>query len=168
MFNETNRYEYSVFGMRGDTTNTTLSFEPIVPDEPADIFELSSLERLDNSHCIQAYGRELITDRGDVILSFSSSDTGTIFNPIGGSDGYYSLHPFDWTNRHPFDWMRLYDGSSVCDTGKLLANPDSWTVAFGRVDYCLSMRRPEQCRLRFNPSLLAIVIAFNAVKIVCW
>lgn len=68
VFNETNVYEYTLFATTANITNTTLAFGP------THTYEFSSLERLDikrlhNSRCIQAYGKQLMTDRDDVIWS---------------------------------------------------------------------------------------------------
>ncbi|WAO95319.1 Hypothetical protein NCS54_01293200 [Fusarium falciforme] len=131
---------------------------------------LNEFEKLTNSECMTAYGQKLVSGRSDVILILDPSTVDTEF-------GYTVRWSGDPNRRgsEPYDWMcgRKPWADEQCDVSSLdvdnwpLYSDDKWVNKTSpRVEYCLSKRTPEYCKLALNIYLLAIVVGCNVVKLI--
>ncbi|KAH7141569.1 hypothetical protein B0J13DRAFT_637349, partial [Dactylonectria estremocensis] len=131
---------------------------------------LDEFERLENRDCIAVYGQKLISDRSDVILILdpSTPDYLSNYTDVYGGD------PMDLVSTRN-GWICGEDPwVDDCDVSSVNAN--DWTIyaeqpdLYGgetlRVEYCLSKRTPEHCRLILSIPLLAVVVGCNVSKLV--
>jgi hypothetical protein len=125
---------------------------------------------------------DFLSDRRDVVMvigngNFIANDTFVILE--NGPSGPMTV-PFT-----PYDWIcggttsiPLVGG--FCSIKHKLIDPNSWTMeagpfldttgiasASGNVQYCLSETTPSKCQLQFNLPLLALVVLFNFIKVIC-
>lgn len=119
------------------------------------------------------YGRELISDRSDVILILDPSTPDSVSHYtdlIGGDPMAYESTPYDWICANG----RFR--SATCDVSTIASDPDNWRVRASdisnannetllRVEYCLSKRTQEHCRLILSIPMLAVVVGCNALKL---
>lgn len=130
---------------------------------------LDEFERLENHECIAAYGSEFISDRSDVIpiLDPSTPDRLRTYTSVSGGDPMnYAIPSYQWIcGKNPW---------SDCDIS--LVNAKNWSIyaeepdQYGgetlRVEYCLSKRASEHCKLILSIPLLGVVVGFNLLKLV--
>ena len=123
----------------------------------------NELERLDPVACIKAYSPLFLSERTNLGLIIDANVTD---NPtsLGGS-GYLCTDP-------------KYDGTS-CDSGTMIRDINSgeaWRFVHyssgaididGTVEYCLSQKVQEHCRLQFSIIIMVIVIIANFLKLLC-
>lgn len=145
--------------------------------------------RLDREACLVAYSNTLLTQRSNLILVTSGTDAGDNNSDNSLLDDYYYAFnesiDLKRTRYEPFDWIcysssrmrkefreaadRYQVGAGPCDAwvDKIITNADKWTPYDYDVDHCLSERIEERCAFNGNTAILAVVIAFNALKIAC-
>ncbi|KAF9066200.1 hypothetical protein BDP27DRAFT_1365818 [Rhodocollybia butyracea] len=145
-------------------------------------------EFLSASDCLQSYAVDFLTDHGNVMvvgafdpemytfkgLDKVGFDIAVIVEGglIGGSSPPFNgfapicqmmqcvavlltnIDPSNWTLGENFWNMNVTAGSQLI-------------VPSAQVDYCLSSTASPRCQLRFNLPLLTIVVALNAIKVVC-
>ena len=133
----------------------------------------SSLQRLDNDACLKAYRKDFITDRGDVLVV--SSDPGMNRSLLGPSTSVptYDL-PLDLSSQAvSYSWTcRMSDNEYSNSDYRYPQNacpfPDhNWTIHGFSIDYCLSDRIEQSCRLQFSLVIMIIVILCNIMKTLC-
>ncbi|KAL0258882.1 hypothetical protein SLS55_006386 [Diplodia seriata] len=136
--------------------------------------EAPQWEHLENKECIQAYAEEFLATRRNLILVVDELDNTT--SSLYELDSYQlKKEEYDAINPEPYYWIcshwygELDMGGSPCSNmvGGLEADASDWTVYGYRIRYCRSEKVDPKCRLNFNLPVLCIVIAFNAVKLVC-
>ncbi|KAL8901925.1 MAG: hypothetical protein Q9207_004966 [Kuettlingeria erythrocarpa] len=137
-------------------------------------------QRMDNRDCIRKYGKEFVSTQGDFLAvsralndSFSIKFVDTAYPKTknGGGPSY--------------NWMcDLYPeaqhggNSEQCRLDILLPQANEWAIRsrspnqdgiwqHDPVDYCLSRRVEEHCRLQFSLSLLILVVICNSIKAAC-
>ncbi|RSL56726.1 hypothetical protein CEP53_006717 [Fusarium sp. AF-6] len=131
---------------------------------------LNDFEKLSNDECLDAYGQKLVSGRSDVILILDHSTVDTEFKYTvrwSGDPKRRGAEPYDWMcGREPW-------ADEQCDVSSL--DVDNWPLYSDnkwvnktepRVEYCLSKRTPEYCKLALNIYLLAIVVGCNLVKLI--
>lgn len=131
------------------------------------------LQRLDPLECINAYSPPFQSSHSNVFLilaegetqefkvrwEFSRIERSTGCGPSSGNGWIYQQFRDEdagacfWQNAHIY-------------LPRLQNNASDWRPWGGRVDYCMSEPAQPECRLQFSVYLLAIVMAFNAVKCV--
>jgi hypothetical protein len=131
---------------------------------------LDEFERLENHECIAAYGSEFISDRSDVILILDPSTPDRLRNytSVAGGD------PMDYGTSHN-TWICRQGLWSSCGDMSLI-NAKNWSIYaeqpdhYGgetlRVEYCLSKRTLEHCKLILSIPLLGVVVGCNLFKLV--
>ncbi|KAF2726781.1 hypothetical protein EJ04DRAFT_452677, partial [Polyplosphaeria fusca] len=138
------------------------------PSELVDIHlwkahEAGELERLEPSERIDAYTHSFISTRSNLLVITSnpsnSFETGKIFNFTSGGDITITGSQ-DSGNLDPCEEYEFYD----VDALGIRQNPSSWTLNNRTVDYCLSEKTAEHCKLRLNATMAAIVIITTLLK----
>lgn len=128
---------------------------------------LSSLTKLDNAACINAYGNDYVSSYGDLLLVSSTKNAN---NSVLTWD---SSSPPDISSEtvvtsDTYDWICYGDlDSAPCDPDKAAAKADEWVVQRQPIDYCLSRKNEEHCRLQFSVIIMVVVILCNLVKTIC-
>lgn len=121
------------------------------------------LERLENKACIQEYGKDIVSNRKNIlaITSEVTLDTDTV---LGSLDSGI-------TNMESYWWLCSAESPlpGRCDLTELAASSYSWNITDYHfpIKYCLSERAQERCRLQFSLRMMVVVIICNIVKVVC-
>lgn len=127
------------------------------------VSEIDQLQKLQPDECIKAYGKRRNKSYSDVILIL---DLETI-----RPDTYNYLH----TTSGGTEWVCA--SQTPCDIDNMVSNSDNWRfpvgernkdkeTLYGRVDYCLSKPKPEDCKLILDAPLLSIVVGCNILKLI--
>lgn len=128
--------------------------------------------RLENAECIQEYGASYIQSAwGSVLLVTSLNRTHSVLNnwthgPL--FDDMYWIHPKkDWNLEASIKGAESWTvwAPSQCDN-RASSDPHC-AVAHAPVEYCLAEYQSAHCTVRVSTTLLGIVIACNAIKIIC-
>lgn len=132
-----------------------------------------NLERLEPLDCINGYARPFQGSLGNVILIVNPVEDEAPFinfnlSALPQNDGYRDW--FSWVCNEE-DWKWPLNEREPCGRGKLAnitAEPDSWepNLPGQIVEYCLSERLPEHCKVKFSQNLIIVVIIFNFIKAV--
>ncbi|KAL9581715.1 MAG: hypothetical protein Q9212_003735, partial [Teloschistes hypoglaucus] len=154
-----------------------------------DVKNQSMWQRLENAECIKKYGQEFVSSRGDLLaVSPALNDSYSIkwFGTKGPNID--SLPSNGWMcDRYPEGQFGEEVYFRRCHLSTVLQNAANWTIGSDRivsdqkadfrahlvgsrsdpVEYCLSERVEERCRLQFSPALLIIVVICNAIKASC-
>lgn len=141
------------------------------------------LEKLSAESCIDAYGRALLTDRSNLLIVVSNQTQDGVLQ----ADYSYTLDsavhmlqsvykPFEWICSSS-DRMKAHlpelaiplEQRPNCESWlqEVQKRPEVWTPLDHDVDFCLSEVIQQRCSFSGNISILAAVIAFNFVKMLC-
>lgn len=157
-----------------------------------DVMQSGKYEKLSNEECIREYAKNLIQERGNVILVIErpqncsdfwqapmnicvNSTTTSLYAALN-----YEVSFEADSNRIPnwYHWIctelsryefGAKDRPYLCSDGRwrdLVEEAEDWKVYGQKVQYCMSERLPSQCRLQVAINLIGVVIAFNVVKLV--
>lgn len=154
-------------------------------------------QRMDNEDCIRKYGQQFVSTRSDFVAvshalndSFPIKFVKTVYPETGNGGG----PPYNWMcGLYPEAKGGLHD--ELCRLDNLLPKAPQWAIANdgltrlwsapvssgepvsvwevvpagepAPVDYCLSRRVEEHCRLQFSLALLIVVIICNFTKAAC-
>lgn len=130
--------------------------------------------RMDSAACIDAYAEEFQTQHGNVALvvaqdfrnysTYDWTDQAELFRSVD-LDSKFSSGPYAWICGQ-ID--RSLGDKRGCDEmiPEIKRNETGWAPFGKKVEYCLSERVEQHCKLRFSTAAAAIVIAINAVKVV--
>lgn len=121
-----------------------------------------SWERLSNKACIQAYSNIFLSERRNVVpVSSAKNDTNSIIQ-YGDSDFEGSDLDGNW-------WICSSYGQDgghlTCNPDDYLSKADSWSVFDKPIEYCLSEKTNDICSVRFSMTIMVVVVAFNALKV---
>lgn len=130
---------------------------------------ISSLTKLDNAACIKAYGTDYVSSYGDLLLVSSPK------NATNSVLSWDSIWPPDigsgsvrWNT---YDWICLDSGGDgydpPCEPDEAIAKAGEWTLGGQPINYCLSRKNEEHCRLQFSLVIMIFVILCNLVKTIC-
>jgi hypothetical protein len=152
--------------LTGAEANDTKAIEQI---QTAYMSDENSFQRLDNADCIHAYAQSTISGYSDVVLitNYSTpSSTPIVF--------YYSLVNSFERDQLPFAWIcqesqsgSLASNPVFCNAPAIEQHASEWTVEGKKIDYCLSRKIDEHCKLQFSTYAMGAVIACNGVKTIC-
>ena len=132
------------------------------------------LDRLEVPECIEKYQRDYLPDRSNLLLV--TPDTRERYGPRGKGLVRRPLleqgESIDDGGCAPdgYAWM-CPGGMDFCTTpcryriNEIKASPETWRPLGVRVNYCLSRKTEEQCKLLFSLPLAIVVIGFNLIKI---
>ncbi|KXH31914.1 hypothetical protein CSIM01_02466 [Colletotrichum simmondsii] len=115
---------------------------------------------LDNKTCIDQYGKQFQSSRGDLIVVGSN---GTAF---GGTAAVSSWEHEHWGGIEPAPFEWICDSEKPCDE-KLseVKAKSTWIISTGmEVQGCYSQKTEEHCKLMFSKTLCWIVTTLNLVK----
>ncbi|KAF9060830.1 hypothetical protein BDP27DRAFT_1339014, partial [Rhodocollybia butyracea] len=131
---------------------------------------------LSPSDCLQAYAVDFLSNYGDIVVvigdyTYNNTFLYVVSAPSWPMNG--EVIPFGWI----CEWTSGTNGVSLADSCSIMwkeINPSNWTIgpigfaSFNwEVQYCLVETIAPRCQLQFNLGILAIVVAFNIVKVTC-
>ena len=122
----------------------------------------STLLKLANKDCIWTYAADFVSSHGNVLAI--SDDVSAISSAPPGSDWNYT---FIWVlgpqvQGAPDD-QPWFCGDEPCNT-KNTTKAGTWQLNGFKVDYCLSQKVEEHCKLQFSGAILVVVIVCNFCK----
>ncbi|KAF5366495.1 hypothetical protein D9757_012166 [Collybiopsis confluens] len=123
--------------------------------------------------CIKAYATDFVSDRGSVVVVAGAYDGASLLSPflhdpffgvVEGVDG----DPFAWICSGMTNFGKE-GGPELCSVAWKSIDPSDWNYGPDalKVNYCISQPIVPKCQLNFNLPLLAVVIAFNIIKVIC-
>ena len=153
----------------------------------------TSLVRLENKACLQAYTAPIISANSDllVVSTYSNSTNSLLYWDVdqdsqlirdstvdasGGHANNCSLSILLLTNCDPSgvinnaqDWsIRIGNGTQLAISYEVVSSPLNETKEIEtRVQYCLSKREEEHCKLQFSLAIMIVVIICNLIKTIC-
>ena len=133
---------------------------------------ISSLQRLDNADCIQAYGSSALqSSHGSVLLVTSLNSTKNVLNTW--DHGPFALdmawiRPVkEWNLKASVREAANWAISSETRCHNLGHIGGNCPAAEAPIEYCLAQSLPAHCTVRISATILGVVIACNVVKIIC-
>lgn len=137
---------------------------------------LSSLSKLENLACINAYRQAIQSNYTDVILVSSATNAGNSLIDVFFDVGPSSLNLDTFVTN---SWMCDPTSSSSCDFSSLADNAQYWNVTCpwqhnfadvseeditAPIQYCSTPPREEQYKLELSLAIILIVVVCNLVK----
>lgn len=121
------------------------------------------LLRLDNTQCVDNYGKTFQTVHGSLVLMANDGNqTGfplphqvPVFDP-DEPEQYGRQLPYSWVLNHPTN----ADNLSV-----VYRRMPDWKVRNYDIDHCLAEMAPQECKLEYSLPLAVGVIIANCVKV---
>ena len=129
---------------------------------------ISQYERLDESSCIKEYGIDYLSSRRHAVVVVSNSTPSDTV--LGFLDWTYSQPQNSWVcgtslgSNMTLATLPISDFD--CSISVALSN-DTWYMADQVVEYCLSERVPDVCRLQFAVPIMVVVLCCNFIKLLC-
>jgi hypothetical protein len=124
---------------------------------------VTALERLSNAACMMAYQNSLLSDRSNLLAVTSAK-------AINSSNLLEFLPEAKIYDPYPNNWICSYRYTSTnypCDVSSAVQHADLWKIADKPIEYCLSERVDERCKLQFSQTIMIVVIVCNGLKICC-
>lgn len=122
----------------------------------------NSWERLDNKACLKAYENVFISSRRNLILVSSNKNSTNSVLDYGSADFSSDLDQ-NW-------WICSKGGQDggylSCNAEDYMSSASSWTVYDNPIEYCLSETIEDTCSIQFSETIMLVVIAFNALKVI--
>jgi len=132
---------------------------------------VSNFERLTPEECVREYTVDFISHRRHVVavttLKAAENDGNSL---LGTLDWEYGKIQNSWVCSATVDDDMLLHPWPIdqldCTVEEALSDGFMY-IADEEVQFCLSQRVPDVCRLQFSLPIMIIVIACNAIKLVC-
>ena len=147
-----------------------------------------TFENLSNSECLNAYAKQYVSSRGDVLLVQDGTmekiiDT-TLVQLNSGAFIDWPYHrviaaappipyysdplSYGYTDEPSYNWQCSYGYNKTCDPEeKRSSDVRDWNPFGNTVKYCLSERAQEECKLLFSLDFACVVLVCNLLKILC-
>lgn len=127
------------------------------------------LERLDKSDCLSAYAQSFQSARGNVLLVVSNSTQGFTEGAFADyEDQEAPMTSLDDSNPDPFSWIcKQYTtrpGSCLSYLSEVRSDIGDWRPFSKQVEYCMSEKVDQHCRLEYSAYLLLLVALIGLVK----
>jgi hypothetical protein len=129
---------------------------------------VSLYERLEVPDCINEYGVDYLSNRRNVIVVTTAQ--GLNNSIMGALDWSYDVIQNSWVCGCDVNDTMVLEPKDINDFDCIVADAlNSLPIAIGNysIDYCLSERVPDVCRLQFSLHIMLIVILCNTVKLIC-
>ena len=132
-----------------------------------------SLERMNNSRCIQAYAHDYLSDRSNLLLIGSdenSTSTPTVFftEPVNielGDSCVHDLYAWICPKTGCLDPCQAHLQQVLADASHWKPQHDNGELGV-EVKFCLSQQTPERCKLQFSLQIVIVVIVINTLKMI--
>ena len=137
----------------------------------------SLLQNLSNAECVQAYANPIVTRRSNVVLvtALPSDENNSVLNLLPdirpGFDFAARYSGFDYPSASAWTCFTKphcnYTIKHNYVNEDTPTNWDTWSSNLASVDYCLSEREEDHCKLEFSIAIMIIVIICNGTKALC-
>lgn len=129
----------------------------------------TSFEVLSNEACIKIYTNTMHTTYSDVLLvsRYSSSISPILFSEglsssVLSIEGSMNAWNCSGTSCNADNTLAVSS-----DWSKVLLDAEDWSVQGCSIQYCLSQRATENCKLQFSLAIMITVIMCNLIKVIC-
>ncbi|KAH8668084.1 hypothetical protein BGZ60DRAFT_43297 [Tricladium varicosporioides] len=139
-----------------------LKFQKVMVDYYNNIqSSASSWERLDNKACLKAYSNVFLSERRNVVLVSSNKNNTNSVLRYGAAD---------WSSGLENNWWICSlngndGGAQTCNAETYISSANSWSIYGNPIEYCLSERTADICSVNFSMTIMIVVVAFNAFKV---
>ncbi len=129
---------------------------------------ISTYERLDPTACIKEYGVDYVSSRRHTLVVVSGQSSNCL---LGILDWMYNETQNSWvcgTTEGPnqtLDTMPIEHFD--CSISVALYENEAFLMADRTVEYCLSQKVKDECRLQFAVPIMVVVLSCNVVKLLC-
>ena len=141
----------------------------------------TSLVKLENKECVEVYTAPIISTNSDLILvsTYSGSNNSVLYYDYS-QDSQLLLDSYPTFGGCSFPVLRN------CDPSTVIANGQNWSIDVAdiqgetsyiipvdppvnetSIQYCLSKRVEEHCKLQFSLVIMIVVIICNLIKTIC-
>lgn len=156
----------------------------------------TSLVRLENKACLEAYTAPIISANSDLLLvsTYSDSTNSLLYCDVYQDSQLIRDSTVDASGRHAGNCSLSILLLTKCDPSRVMNNAQDWSIGIGngsgstqlaisyelapsllnetkenetRVQYCLSKREEEHCKLQFSLAIMIVVIICNLIKTIC-
>ena len=133
------------------------------------------LFRMDGPACIDAYARTFQSDYSNLLLVMNSTEVTVPLHQYSFVYQQLVYKPSGDFSREPYQWMcaKVPEEKKPCSPDlssiRSSASKGQWRVpnlTNGSVEYCLSERTLQHCKLQYSLPLAVVVIVFNLIKAV--
>jgi hypothetical protein len=126
----------------------------------------SSLQRLSNSECIEAYATGFVSGRSDVVLvsTLHSSSNSLLWSKYPSPYVQNGAPDIDHSAWVCTDIPNTPLFSAPCTLQRAQQYSTDWTINKIPIEYCLSKVVENHCQLQYNVFILLIVAICNLVK----
>ena len=131
------------------------------------------LLKLDNEACIKQYQESFISTNADlVVVTEATNSTNSLIGFVEKAISGIVVHPKDrrsWMCNTPFDKPCTVSPAANKSDWSIATAPtgDLSSISTNSVQYCLSQKVPEHCKLQFSMAIMIVVIICNIVKAGC-
>ncbi len=141
----------------------------------------TSLVKLENKECVEVYTAPIISTNSDLILvsTYSDSNKSLLYWDLS-QDSQLLIGSYQSSGICSLPVLRN------CDPSRVIANGQDWSIDVSdaqgtdgytiavdppvketSIQYCLSKRVEEHCKLQFSLAIMIIVIICNLIKTIC-
>lgn len=175
IFSTLSSQEYTVYrASDGLVSGNGTNWAATIPGNGLNLAEVSQntshWQNLTKEGCIKAYGQSFVSARSDVLVIQPNYTGQQPLTMVGDhtsaivSTGMWKL-PYAWLCS---DYESLRGSMGVdCDLKGLSRRYSDWTLNTIPVQYCLSKRVEEHCRLQLSLPIMSIVMICNLTKALC-
>ena len=172
--------EYAVFAGSAEligqgTLNSSSTLNATFESVYRSLRNASAWEKLENAQCIKAYGHQIVSVRGDLVAissAVNASEPLVLIQDTSELDAFSSDVTYDWICENYQDDDPRNDTDYWCDPNVIVTKHQdgNWTLLGDRnypVQYCLSQRIKEHCKIQFSLVIMIITISCNLIKMGC-
>ncbi|KAI9876003.1 MAG: hypothetical protein M1830_007578 [Pleopsidium flavum] len=134
-------------------------------------------QNLSTVDCITAYQNSLVVGRRNILAVTTNRDAGKAMNNTvvrvmssSPTDVLWDIDPLAWIcdDIPGYNSSYLFNtGLKLCDANLVIKSASTWKISNQKIDYCLSEKVSEECKLQFSLNLMIVVISCNVVKMLC-
>lgn len=131
------------------------------------------LLRLSQQDCLDKYAQNFQTSHGSLLLVVSNSTPGFVNGPTLDFEAKEQpiMEPGE-ACASPFTWIcnAKYEPSSWCREScneylpQFQTNPDKWDPFGKGIEYCMSEKIEQRCRLKYSVHLVVVVVVIGFLK----
>ena len=135
-----------------------------------------SFVKLESKECVDTYSAPIISTNSDLILISDYPDASNSLVWYGQDASSSLVNGAPWS---VFCYLKLCDATQAVINPESLSfytseiygfpqyNVDGTTSGLLSIDYCLSKRVREHCKLQFSLTIMIVVIVCNIIKTIC-
>lgn len=134
-----------------------------------DLHQAGKLERLSSTDCVKAYAQNYQSARGNLLLVVSNSTQGFTTGAVADYETQVApVTSLDDSQPDPFEWIcdQYMTQGAGCSSwlSKVESEISDWKPFRKPVEYCMSERIEQHCRVEYSAHLLLVVVLIGLLK----